>query len=170
MSKVFRDVLPILALMILTGSCYGQTAGPKGGAPPTGFNGIARQVRAFDNFKLANTILDKLGLSADQKAKVAVLEAKAKDDIKALRKDTKPTDTSDEKKARRKRLLALNKQFRDDLLAILNPAQQTDFKAKMKAEMDNIRKALRAMRARVATPTTPLSTPKTGSGTPPPKN
>ncbi len=155
MKKFAHTFLPICAMLAFATLSHAQTAGPSGGAPPAGFSGKAGGRSGPQGLmKLTDSILAKLDLTADQKTKISELESKFKADGKALRKTLKADATPEDRKALRPKMLALTKEFRDNLLAILTPAQKVDFETQMKAELEKQKKARDAAKA--------------GGGTPPP--
>ncbi len=97
--------------------------------------------------KLADSILDKMTLSPDQKAKIVVLEDKLKDDMKTLRKQGGFSSTTVDRSAVKDKLMAMNKQFRESLLVILTPDQQLQFKKGIVEEMIKRRKASEATKS-----------------------
>jgi hypothetical protein len=154
MNKLVFKLVPFAAVLGMSGVGQAQTAGPTGATPAAGFV-VQAGARAGGAglLKMADSILEKMTLTADQKTKIVVLEEKLKTSVKALRKEAKASGTTD-KTVLKEKSKALTKTFHEDLLAILTPDQQLYFKAEMKAELVKRRKAALAAKGSTTPPPT----------------
>jgi Spy/CpxP family protein refolding chaperone len=123
----------------LVGSASAQAAGPRGGGVEAGGQGAGKgqgHGGGMRMLKVQHEVLGKLGLSVDQNKRVEDLAKGLMAHMKDLRAKAKAGD----KEQIKGQMKSIREDYNKSLMAILTPAQQTQYKQLMKEEMLKMRK------------------------------
>lgn len=150
MKKTLLTIAVGALALSLSAISLAQEAGPVGGAPKATKRASGPLARAT---KLNHEVLAQLNLTDDQKAKVKDLDTKANEDLKKAAADAK---VSGDKLAAKEKAKTILKDYRKDLVAILTPDQQKQYKQLYKEAVEKA-KAAKAAKAAPATPAAPTA-------------
>lgn len=143
MNKVFSTAAAALLLFAMAASVYAQAPGTgRGQGQRQGGMDPQRMQQIRTDMEAARTrVLGSLGLSNEQKTKIANLDAKFKtDNQKAMQEMQAARQSGDQAKmqAARQKTMELGQKHRADVNAVLTAQQRQSFQTKMLAEIDKI--------------------------------
>lgn len=141
MPKPFKTLVFVVAVSCLATASFGQAAGISG-HPLTTTTTQRAQAKRPNQMMILRNVLEKLNLSADQKAKVKeLLKARAKD-VQELRKSVQAgTVTKADAQTKRK---AIRQDLLQSIRGVLTPEQAKQFRPLLKAEVQKARDAAKA--------------------------
>lgn len=125
-----------LALGLLVATPLGAASAQDSTPPPASSDAAAMPHRLPDPQKQAHRLAHKLGLDADQQAKLATIFGNRQQQVAAVR-----ADTTLSKPDRRAKLLAIHQDSESQIQALLTPAQQQQY-----AQLQQAMKAKRQAR------------------------
>ncbi len=138
-----KKILTLVGIVAMLGAfataSFAQKPGPGGQGGKTGSGkgpggpGGPGQGRGLQMRKMQGELLAKLGLSADQKAKIAALDKKYQADMQALMKNGNPRDNMD-------KFRALSKTHREAVGKVLTAAQKAKYEQLMKEMREKMMK------------------------------
>lgn len=139
--KKIMNIFVVAALAAgITTSALAQDAGPKGGkGGQPGQPGAERSERRGPNMQrmmqMRKQMMDKLNLTADQKKKVAALDAKMKQQMEAAMKSS-----GGDRQKMMQGMRGMRQSYQKDLNAILTADQRKKFEQLMKERRDQMMK------------------------------
>jgi Spy/CpxP family protein refolding chaperone len=150
MKKIVLSFLVAGIALSFSATAAAQAAGPAGGhGKKEGGKGGPGGMRARQH-KMQQEMFTKLNLNADQKKKVTALTEARREKMKALMEELRAS--GGDRQANREKFMAIQKSFHDDLMKILNPEQETKFKALRKEMMEKRREARKKNKPGPVTP------------------
>lgn len=144
MNKVFKALTIAALATVLAVGAFAQAAGPQGGGVKGGVQGGGGELGKLGkgglrgNQKIEEEIWAKLSpaLSADQKTKLAQIDQKTKDSVKALRDKAKKGD----REAMKGEAQKIMQTRRESIKALLTPEQHKSYMTLMKEALEKLRK------------------------------
>ncbi len=137
MKKLIKILIVAGALAAMATTSLAQAAGPRGG----GQGGANMQQRMKQREAMMTKIYDQLGLTADQKKKIAALDKARAEKMKAefSKNAGKTAPTPDQQKARREEFKKAQEQYDASLKKIMGEAKYTKFVQLRKDAMAKMR-------------------------------
>ncbi len=124
------------ATLLVSSAAFAQQAGPRGGAPGAA---AGREQRAQGGMRMMQEAHEKalagLNLNAGQKTKIAELDRKRNNDMKALREKGQTGN----REAMRGEARKIQEEYRKGLQSVLTPAQWEQYQKSMAAAMKEAR-------------------------------